>query len=353
MASFPLKKILLFAVQAFTVIIVLLLVLGIGLFLRTSGDYAVAKTVAQDSTLPHITLDGVTFHAETFGDSTNPAVLVLHGGPGNDYRYLLPLSDLADSFFVIFYDQRGSGLSPRVSKEHHTLDTSLADVKRFVDHFSPDTPIHIIGHSWGAMLASGFTAQYPQRVSRLVLAEPGVLTSEMGRVYKERFKIKPSWPLFKGILKAYFESLHIKQIDGQERKDYFLQRVALMDIKGNPLKEYYCNGDPTTAFMPFWRYSLDANITIQKSGIKDGAFAVDLVSGIEEYKDTVLFITSSCNNLIGTEYQKGHMKHFPLLRHVEIENAGHTMIGERPEECSRLIRDYLKGAIPHSSKSRN
>ena len=29
----------------------------------TSGDYAVAITVAQDSSIPHITITGVTFHA--------------------------------------------------------------------------------------------------------------------------------------------------------------------------------------------------------------------------------------------------------------------------------------------------
>ena len=37
----------------------------------------------------------------------------INGGPGADYRSLLPLSRLKDDYFVIFYNQRSTGLSPR------------------------------------------------------------------------------------------------------------------------------------------------------------------------------------------------------------------------------------------------
>jgi proline iminopeptidase len=63
-----------------------------GLFyLLTSGDYHVAETVAQDTSIPHIEIDGVTYHAETFGDPENPVVVTVHGGPGGDYRSILSL----------------------------------------------------------------------------------------------------------------------------------------------------------------------------------------------------------------------------------------------------------------------
>ena len=43
---------------------------------------SIPATVADDPTLPSVTIDGVTFHAETRGDPANPTVIVLHGGPG-------------------------------------------------------------------------------------------------------------------------------------------------------------------------------------------------------------------------------------------------------------------------------
>src|SRR5690242_445823 len=74
----------------------------------------VPKTVAEDPSLPAIDVAGTRFHAEAFGDPNAPVILVLHGGPGSDYRCLLPLKALADDGYrVAFWDQRGTGLSTR------------------------------------------------------------------------------------------------------------------------------------------------------------------------------------------------------------------------------------------------
>ena len=88
--------------------LVLLVVL---FYVLTMGDYTVPETVTQDPSLPHVTIDGVTYHAQTFGDPANPVVITIHGGPGGDYRSILSLQELADEYYVVFFDQRGAGLS--------------------------------------------------------------------------------------------------------------------------------------------------------------------------------------------------------------------------------------------------
>src|SRR4051794_23954393 len=78
----------------------------------------VPKTVAEDPSLPAVDLNGTRFHAEAFGDPDAPVIMVLHGGPGQDYRNSLPLKALADDGLrVVFWDQRGTGLSARVDPE--------------------------------------------------------------------------------------------------------------------------------------------------------------------------------------------------------------------------------------------
>src|SRR5947199_1920222 len=54
-------------------------------------------------------------------------IIVLHGGPDFDHRYLLPdLDRLADAFRLIYYDQRGRGRSAdRVLPEDVTLTSDL------------------------------------------------------------------------------------------------------------------------------------------------------------------------------------------------------------------------------------
>jgi proline iminopeptidase len=53
----------------------------------------------------------------SFGDVTqagNTVLVILYGGPGGDYRSLLGLKKPADQYQVVFYNQRGAGLSQRV-----------------------------------------------------------------------------------------------------------------------------------------------------------------------------------------------------------------------------------------------
>jgi len=70
----------------------------------------VPLTVMEDPSIPSIDVNGVTLHAQSFGNTTDPLLVVVHGGPGADHRALLNFRDLTDSgMHVVFYDQRGSG----------------------------------------------------------------------------------------------------------------------------------------------------------------------------------------------------------------------------------------------------
>ncbi len=113
----------------------------------------VPPTSDQDPQLPQITIDVAGYersiHLQTFGVPANPPVFVLHGGPGADFRMLLPLKALADSFFVVMWDSRGAGLSERVSKEELTIDSFNEELAEVKAAFSPDEKATFIGHSFG------------------------------------------------------------------------------------------------------------------------------------------------------------------------------------------------------------
>lgn len=128
-----------------------LILAALGLYVATFGQYSVAATVMDDAALPQIEINGVRLHAETYGDPSNPVIIVLHGGPGGDYRSLLGAKALADTNFVVFYDQRGAGLSQRVPAEALTIPTYMAELDGVIDRYSPDRPVTLLGHSWGTL----------------------------------------------------------------------------------------------------------------------------------------------------------------------------------------------------------
>lgn len=326
----------------------LLVVLFIVFYLLGMGSQTVMKTVEQDPRHPYLILDEAVLHVESFGDTANPVVIVIHGGPGDDFQYLLPLADLMDDYFVVFYDQRGCGLSARVDANELTVENYYRDLDNLINFYADTGKVYLIGHSWGAMLATGYIGQHPEKVEKLVLAEPGFLTPEFGRELQEKtnnFAVEFSFQAVYYIAKAWFKSLHVHGPDPQARQDYFMQEVVTSPIDNHPLKDYFCEGKIQNAEIGLWRIGALASKVIPQSGMNEkGEFVFNFAEGIENYHNKVLFLAGSCNKLIGPEYQERQMKLYPDAELVVIENAGHTMFGEKPEESMKAIREYFNQA---------
>lgn len=116
------------------------------------------------------------------------AIVVLHGGPDFDHTYLLPdLDRLADSYRLIYYDQRGRGKSAdRVQPEDVTLESEMGDLEAVRQFFQLGSTA-VLGHSWGAVLALEYALRHPDRVSHLILMNPApVSNDDFLRFRKER-----------------------------------------------------------------------------------------------------------------------------------------------------------------------
>jgi proline iminopeptidase len=184
----PVGRILLLAKSALFIFMALLVGCKEELQTTDAGNL-VPKTVIENPTLPAITVNGTSLHAETFGNPDSAMIVVIHGGPGGDYRSLLHCKDLADAgYFVVFYDQRGSGLSQRHSKDIYSIQIMIDDLNAVIQHYrrSADQKVFLFGHSWGAMLATAYINAYPDAVNGAVLAEPGGFTWKDTYTYIQR-----------------------------------------------------------------------------------------------------------------------------------------------------------------------
>jgi proline-specific peptidase len=98
-------------------------------------------------------------------------LLVLHGGPGAPHDYLDPLAVLAQSRRpVVFYDQLGSGNSDQPD------DPTLWNIDLYLDEVATVRRelglerVHLLGHSWGGMLALSYALTQPVGLLSLVVA---------------------------------------------------------------------------------------------------------------------------------------------------------------------------------------
>lgn len=75
---------------------------------------------------------------------------------------------LAESFRLICYDRRGSGLSER-TRDDFTLAAEIADLETVIDEVAPGETLSLFGISQGGPIAIAYAAAHPERVSRLAL----------------------------------------------------------------------------------------------------------------------------------------------------------------------------------------
>ncbi|MDX1586182.1 MAG: alpha/beta fold hydrolase [Balneolaceae bacterium] len=107
-------------------------------------------------------------------------VIVIHGGPVLDHSYLFPhLKPIADEYLLIFYDQRLSGRSSADSDSSQVrLSTFIEDIESLRQELGLQK-VHLLGHSWGGLLAMKYAIQYPSHIKKLMLVNSMAPSSEL------------------------------------------------------------------------------------------------------------------------------------------------------------------------------
>lgn len=332
------KKILKIVGISLGVLVTAAVIGSIALYVATDGEYIVLATVSDDPDLPSAEINGHTFHVQTFGDDKNPVIIVLHGGPGVDYRSLLELQQLADDYFVVFYDQLGSGLSERVPIEELSYQGALDDLDAFIDHYGKGEQVVLIGHSWGAMLASGYLSYTPEKVSRSILAEPGFLNAAEQKEWQAYFSEMIMGPEYVWLaLKAGFTAMHVDGPDEYAREDFLVGKNILPYFLNHPNNPYHCPGEAYDA--PSWRFGNSVSKAIQGAATEETLDTLSAKAG--DYKNPVLFMAGECDTWIGAELQAKHAELYPDAQLVVIPDSGHEVFWDNPEASIKAVREFL------------
>ena len=294
----------------------------------------VPRTVTDDPALPQIQVNGTRLHAEAFGDAAAPAIIALHGGPGADYRSMLDLKALADDGYrVVFWDNRGAGLSERHDASTYTMSVYLEDLRQVVDRMvAPGQPFVFIGHSWGAMYATWFINEhgdYGGRLRGAVLSDPGGFTKQELDAFLKRYMASID---FTG--EQFNDALWSGQFmsaDDQARADYLMMTMAL---RGVPSEHH----DPTHP-TPMWRFGAIASKALLRLADEQG---FDFTTHLQSFEHKVLFLRSELDTAHTLESQQQMAAHYPDADIITMAGAGHEMIYEAPAAYLAHTRDYFK-----------
>jgi len=96
-------------------------------------------------------------------------LLALHGGPGSTHNYFGPLEGLAAQRPVVLYDQIGCGNSDRPTDIDWSVEVFRDEVAAVRDQLGLER-IHLLGTSWGGMLAQEHVLSGATGIASLILS---------------------------------------------------------------------------------------------------------------------------------------------------------------------------------------
>jgi pimeloyl-ACP methyl ester carboxylesterase len=142
--------------------------------------------------------EGAASPAQSFIRSAGPVgagrtLIVVNGGPGYDSQQMFRgFRGLASSSRrVVAYDQRGVGRTPAPHSKDglvdYSLDAFVADLEAIRVRLGVQR-IDVLGHSFGALVASAYAAAHPDRVRSLMLVSGLPMSVRAQEQGDERFE---------------------------------------------------------------------------------------------------------------------------------------------------------------------
>ena len=259
-------------------------------------------------------------------------LLVLHGGPGWPS---MPLGDAVTELLqdrpVVTYDQLGSGRSDRPD------DLSLWTVERFVDELARVRAalgldeVHLLGHSWGSMLAVSYLLTRPAGVRSVVLSSPCLDARAWQRDQRAWLAQLP----------ADMQSV-VVECEAAGTTDSPAYRAAMDAF----YRRHVCRLDPWPAEVE----QMFEDVNDQVYGHMWGASEFTATGTLREFDVTPQLgsLDLPCLFLCGEfdearpETVRRHAALVPGARWVEIPGASHLPMVERPELYWPHVRAFLQ-----------
>lgn len=239
-------------------------------------------------------------------------MFILHGLLGTLDNWITLGRQFSENFTVYLVDLRNHGLSPH--SEEFTYDAMMQDVLELFEAEGIKKPI-LLGHSMGGKVAMNLALNSPESIEKLIVAD---IDAKANHVQHEQ--------ILKGL-----NALPIDKISS--RKDADDELAKYVDEFG--IRQFLLKNLDRTSDGFSWKMNLPV-ITrdIEKVGIEIGkGQSVDLPS---------LFIRGANSNYIKDEYWTALKEKFPKAELKTIENAGHWLHAEKPDEVYKIVMEFVK-----------
>ncbi|WP_034042942.1 alpha/beta fold hydrolase [Wocania ichthyoenteri] len=240
--------------------------------------------------------------------------IILHGFLGMSDNWKTHGKNLSEQGFEgHLVDQRNHGRS--FWSNTFNYEVLAEDLKHYCDkHHLKD--IVLLGHSMGGKTAMLFATQYPNLVSKLLVAD-----------ISPRFYPVHHDAILNGLIKLDFDTIKSRGEADKALSEY----VSDFGTRQFLLKNLY--------WIEKGKLALRVNLEVLKEEVAEVGEALPSYSRFE--KDT-LFLRGDRSEYIGVDDERLIANHFPKAKIVTIANSGHWLHAENPKDFFDAVMQFVR-----------
>jgi esterase len=263
------------------------------------------------------------FNYQILGQSSSPKLVFLHGLMGSAANWRKVTSYLEKAYHILAFDQRGHGRSLKPASGYQPEDYAT-DLARILDDLGWEK-ILLVGHSMGGRNAMAFTRLWPQRVIGLVIEDIGPNSREEGVRRIENLI---------GMVPTPF-------VDRKKAKEFLLEKFPDL-LGGDPgamtLAQYfYSNIEEKEGGGADWRFNKEGVLATLR-----GWAGVDNWPLLAALKVPTLVVRGEHSGDLPQDIFARMVAANPLIRGVEIPEAGHWVHYDQPETFVRELTKFFE-----------
>ncbi len=238
-------------------------------------------------------------------------LVILHGLFGTSDNWQTHAKKLGEYYRVILVDQRNHGHSPW--SEDFTYEHLADDLERLIIHLGIDQ-FTLIGHSMGGKTAMYYSQKYPTRLEKMVIVDIGI----------------KQYPMHHNEIIKGIKSLDLTTISSRSVADQaMIPFVDSYGVRQFLLKNLYWVEKGKLA----WRMNVDVLEREMEEILAP-------IPNIEVWTPT-LFLRGAMSNYILDEDWDAIEEIFPDATLETIENAGHWVHSEQPDEFIEKVLGFI------------
>ena len=284
-----------------------------------------------------IDVGGAELYVEEEGRRT-PLVLI-NGGPGGTHHYFHPWFSRAKKYArIIYYDQRGCGLSDWESgEEGYSVDQAVNDLDEIRTALGIDKWV-VLGYSYGGFLAQYYTVNFPENVAGLILlGSSPAMWKDTGSSRQNEFLSDEEREKKREISRALAE---FRKENEMSNSEYINLIVYNNHLNGDWKRQhFYKPSREKVAQIALYEWVQDVNF----NGIMNSSYQRINLEGAFEKNPIPTLILEGKYDLTWGEVKKDVFKeNHPSARMVVFENAAHGIYDEEPDRFFEELKGFIR-----------